>query len=263
LPDGRRAVAEDAFRYTMAPRVHGLQPVRGSLAGGTWVLVRGAGFVAPLTVRFGGVVAPELTMLDPATLAVRTPPRADEEYVDVTVAVGASPTLVVPERFLYYDPASPSGGVWGGGIHGAVNVTVIGENGNPLRDAYVTLAVREESEYRGVTDARGQVTLSGPDLTGRQIVSATRPGYGSASFYGVDAENVNLRLSCAHDGACLATSECFDGLVCSEGLCLDPPCIGQGGPPPGGGPAFLAGRLTGLDKVGDPGPGELKVVAVS
>jgi len=84
------------------PEVVGLAPVSGPAAGGTEVLLRGAGFALDTEVRFDGELAPELELASEHLLVVRTPPGAPGA-VDVTVArAGLSTTLA--GAFTYLPP---------------------------------------------------------------------------------------------------------------------------------------------------------------
>ncbi len=277
-PEGAVGRLDDGFTYTADLRVLGISPVRGSVSGNTYVLIRGAGFVEPLTVFFGDAEVGAVEILDSATLAVRTPPHEDG-FVDVAVTVGSDEdavTELAPQRFLYFDPLSTTGGGWGEEIVGSVNVTVISDNGAPLPDSYVQLSVRADALYSGVTDTNGQVTLSGPDLSGAQTVTATRLGFSSSTVQAINAENITAILSCVPENQCLSNDDCRDGFVCTcgppfgpIGICLvdnfcgieietqeqyDDICVPEPseGPPAG----IITGNLTGVHKVDDPGPNE-------
>ena len=53
-PDKKRAVLKEGFVYNLYPSINSVQPGEGSSAGGTEVIIRGAGFVKGVLVRFGG-----------------------------------------------------------------------------------------------------------------------------------------------------------------------------------------------------------------
>ncbi|MCA9563610.1 MAG: IPT/TIG domain-containing protein, partial [Myxococcales bacterium] len=275
-PSGQTATLEDGFRYTGILQVHGFSPTRGSISGGTYAVIRGANFAEPLTVTFDDFEAADVQLLDSASLAVRTPAH-EEGYARVTVTVGDGEPVTAADRFLFFDPSSNAGGSWGDPIDGAVNITVVSDNGQPLGGAYVTLSVRPDSPYEGFTDANGQITISGPDVIGTQTVSATRVGFSSSTVQGVNAENVTVILSCVPGGQCLSNDDCPDSFICVcgppysggfPGVCLeetycgveiesqeqfDDICSQDPQSTPRG---IIVGNLTGVHKVDDPGPGE-------
>lgn len=232
--DPAEARAEEAFAYTEQLEVYGLTPVRGSIAGNTYVEIRGRGFIdSRMNVQFGGSNAKSIRVLDTQTLAVRTP-RHDPASVDVTVGRDGT-TVTAPEPFTYFNPGSNDGGVWGGPIQGAVNVTVFSVGGNPIDGAYVQLSTNSDSEYTGSTDRRGQVTLSGPDVYGDQTITATAAGYTSTTVQDVNSENVTIFLT---------------------------PLSGGGSPPPGPPTAKFSGRIYGLEKIASPDPNEYIMAVV-
>lgn len=268
------AVLEDGFTYTSEVAVFGLSPSKGSVAGGTLVVIRGMGFAAPVTVTFDEAPVLAVAVLDSATLRVTAPPH-EAGFVDVSVTVGDLEPAVGPERYLYYNPISTTGGSWGDEILGSVNVTVISNRGTPLQGAYVMLSVRVDSPYTGFTDVNGQVTLSGEDLSGAQTVSATRLGFSSSTVEAVNAENITVVLGCIPENQCFSSDDCRAGFICTcgppygmIGICLeenycgfepasqeefDAACVPDYDPLPY---AIVTGELTGIDKVDDPGPDE-------
>lgn len=213
------AILEDG--YTFIPPtigVYAVTPNKGAQAGGTYVSVLGAGFEAPIEVRFGGKLATHVTVESPTHITCRTPP-GEVGTVDVDVSSdGVQSTL--SQAYTYFDPLSLFGGTWGPGVEGSVNVTVMDTGGTPLPDAYVILAVDADTPYQGYTNSDGQITFSGPDVLGTQMVSASKPGYESASVIRFDATNITLALQP-----------------------IPPPSSGP--PPPG---ATVSGRVFGLGK---------------
>jgi hypothetical protein len=224
----------DAFIYTDDIEVYGFSPVRGSVAGNTYVTIRGRGFSEPMHVTFDGVSAADLKILDSQTLAVRTPPHPTGQ-AEVVVTRGAY-SVAAAELYSYFNPGSRFGGAWGNPIAGAVNVTVFEQGGGPIADAYVQLSTRSDALYRGRTDANGMITLSGPQIFGEQTVTAIAAGYSSATVQHVDAENITLFLS--------------------------KPPQGNGTPPAGPPPAVFTGNLIGLNKIAQPGPNEFQMAIV-
>ncbi|HEY8019479.1 MAG TPA: IPT/TIG domain-containing protein [Thermoanaerobaculia bacterium] len=94
-----------------------VSPNTGVAEGGDTVSIQGGGFVAPVRVTFGGVVAPQATVLSPTLLQVKTPrspqavPANTTLTVSVTVTAGidqanpASDTL--SEGFTYTSGTTP------------------------------------------------------------------------------------------------------------------------------------------------------------
>lgn len=228
----------DGFTYTEDLEVFGFFPVRGSIAGNTYVEIRGRGFTGTTNVDFGGAAGSAVQILDAQTLAVRTPEHGPGP-VDVTVTRGAD-AATAPEQYTYFNPGSRFGGSWGGPIQGAVNVSVYQSGGSPIPNAHVQLSTRADSVYTGVTDQNGLVTLSGPDVYGEQTVTAVGPviedgpSYSSATVQRVNAENITIFLSTSSSGS----------------------------PPPGPPTATFTGHLGGLDKIKEPGPNEFQMAIV-
>ena len=84
------ATATTSFSYVTIPTVTGIAPSSGATSGGTPVLVTGNGFAPSVTsVRFGGVEATGVTVIDDTTLSAITPAHAAGAVtVDVTTAGG-------------------------------------------------------------------------------------------------------------------------------------------------------------------------------
>ncbi len=236
VTDGPLSFREEVgFRYTADIAVTGIHPVRGSIAGGTLLTIRGAGFFGPTQVKLGRETCLDPQIIDPATLICTTPPGR-EGAVDVKV-VADGVEYAAPQRYLYYNPASRFGGAWGDEIDGAVNVSVFSAQGSPVEGAFVMLSTERATPYQGFTDANGLITFSGPDVLGEQLVSAAAPLHSSASVQSVDAENITLIL--------------FPTV---------PPQGGGGG---GSLPlATITGQVSGFQKIAQPGPDERQIIIV-
>lgn len=221
--DGQTAILPKGFAYVGKDlQLYVPFPNSGAQAGGTFVHLYGTGFVPSMEVRFGGNPATHFTFIDPSHVTVKTPP-GQVGAVDVEVAAGGKKS-VLPLAFTYFNPMAAYGGTWGAEIDGSVNVTVLdGEEGKPVPDAFVMLWTDPMTPYQGFTNADGQITFSGEDLIGKQMVSASKEGYESASVVLFDAANVTLHLQP-----------------------IPPPSPGS--PPPGQPPPTVAGHVVGLDK---------------
>jgi hypothetical protein len=126
---------------------------------------------------------------------------------------------------MYYDSTDPlSGGLGGGPIMGTLNITVLnGGDGSPVADAFVIVGEDLSTPYQNLTDIRGQVTFSGPDLLGPVTIHAAKFCFEKTSVVSFDATDVTIFLV----------------------PWMDPMC-GMGPPPPGGlgrNGAFIAGQL--------------------
>jgi len=189
---GLEARLEEGFSYTTGLEVWGFQPVRGSVAGGTFVRVRGEGFSGRLRADFDGKRARELRRIDRNNLVLFTP---SQDPGEATLRVEKEEeTAEGPYPFEFFDPTGRFGGASGARIDGAVNVTVLSQNGGPISEAFVMLSTRSDTEFTGTTDGSGQVTLSGPGVTGPQTVTAVARGFASTTVREVNAENLTLLL---------------------------------------------------------------------
>jgi hypothetical protein len=233
--DQVRATFRDGFTYTEGLQVFGFTPVRGSVAGNTYIEVRGRGFVGALDVLFDGVPGSDVRLLDSQTIAVRSPAHAPGA-VSVSVKRG-NDEVTAQDTYTYYDPGARFGGAWGGPIRGSVNVTVYSTGGAPIENAFVMLSTRPDTRYQGLTNAAGQLTLSGPDVSGEQTITAVAAMHSSTTVQRVNAENITIFLA--------------------------PSTPPMGMPPAGPQPAIFTGRITGLNKLATPGPSQFQMAIVT
>ena len=233
-----KATLSDAFTYTSPLEVWGFAPTRGAIAGGTYVSIRGTGFDGLLEVTFNGQPSPTVRRVDGNNLYVYSPPGVVGDAV-VAVKAGAQ-TAQGPYPYNYFDPVARFGGASGGDINGAVNVSVYARGGQALPGAFVMLSTRPDTQYQGVTNASGQVTLSGPNVLGAQSVTATAVGYSTATVQAVDAENLTVFLNELN------------------------PRPSNGGGNGGGPPAFatIKGRVSAQAKLSDPSDSKTYDMAV-
>ena len=194
LQSGQITRLQDAFLYDSDFRLWLVDPSQGSQAGGTQVTLVGSGFPADAKVTFGDRNATHVNVVSPTIITAKTPP-GDLGVVSVKVTSATAGEKVLNDGFTYYDPTSAYGGTWGGGIKGDVNVTVLdGGTGGPIPDAFVMLWTDPRTPYQGFTNQGGQVTFSGSDLAGEQMVSASKVGYTRASVVEYNATNVTVFL---------------------------------------------------------------------
>ncbi len=194
LQQGRLARLDDAFAYAGPYELLLIDPARGAQAGGTEVTLVGSGFPEDARVRFGTRYATHVVVRSSSRITCRTPPGS-LGTVPVVVESESQGDRPRADAFTYYDPTTQFGGTWGGPVVGDVNVTVMdGEASSPIPDAFVMMWTDPRTPHQGFTDARGQVTFSGPDLVGEQMVSASKEGYTRASVVEYDAKNVTVYL---------------------------------------------------------------------
>lgn len=215
---------EDGYTYDALY----VDPTRGATAGGTYVTITGSGtnFADGDTVIFGRTECSDVAVVSPTRITCRTPPSSSG-YVDVTVrrASDASETVAV-DAYQYYDTSDPtSGGLGGGAISGAVNLTVINAaTGTPVDAAFSIVGEDLTTEHQGLTDALGQITFSGADLLGPVTIHVAKHCFERTSIVAFDSSDVTVFLT----------------------PWMDPMC-GMGEPPPGGGRgrngAFIEGHL--------------------
>ncbi|WP_241759652.1 IPT/TIG domain-containing protein [Pyxidicoccus parkwayensis] len=186
----------DAYTYEAPLTLAQVEPARGAIAGGTRVTVRGTGFGAGTTVTFAGEPATDVQVVDGHTLTCRTPPSRVQAPAEVSVTRGAI-RASLSEAFTYFDPRGP-GGLSGGPLTGTLNVTVLdtssGAYGRPVEGARVLLGTDAATPLQGLTDARGQLTLSDPGMVGAQVATAFKDGYDAVTVAGIRAENLTVYL---------------------------------------------------------------------
>jgi len=195
VQSGLVATLEDAFTYEAPYALHLVDPPQGSQAGGTLISLVGAGFPDDAKVKVGGRNATHVKVWSSTLITAKTPP-GELGTVSVTVSSATLGDITVPEAFTYYDPTSVYGGTWGNGVEGDVNVTVLdGGSGAGLADVFVMLWTDPETPYQGFTNQDGQITFSGDDLAGEQMVSASKTGFASQSVVEYNATNITLFLT--------------------------------------------------------------------
>ena len=184
------------FSYQSEMDLWIVNPAQGSQAGGTVVELIGSGFPTDASVLVDGKPATHVTVNSPTSITARTPPSGYTGTVDVTVTSQTKGAVTLPWAFTYFDPESTFGGTWGNEVDGSVNVTVLsGGDGSPIPDAFVMLWTDPSTPYQGYTNQQGQITFSGVNLEGEQMVSASKEGYASTSVVEYDASNITLYMN--------------------------------------------------------------------
>lgn len=207
------ATRPDAYLYN--PLL--IEPIEGSVAGGTSVVItaRGATFAAGVTVEFGDAECTDVRLITPSSLRCKTPAGSIGQ-VDVTVRIegqGDIPTLVARDAFEYLDfTNATTGGLSGGPIEGTVNVTVIdADRGVVLPGVFVLIGDDVSSPYQNLTDEHGQVTFSDEGLEGPLTIHAALKCYERISFVAFDARNVTIELTALMDPTCFPPGEPIPG----------------------------------------------------
>jgi len=170
-------------------------PATGSQAGGTFVRIIGSNLDQLDNLQLGGKLVAKLEVVHGGLAQMRTPPGEPGPAL-LRAKFANGHVQLRSAAFTYFNPRASDGGTWGGPIDGAVNVTVTTKGtGKPVVGALVTLGDDAKTPYQGLTDERGQVTLSGKGLIGPVNVHATKQGYSAGSVVAVAVENVTIRLS--------------------------------------------------------------------
>ncbi|MCO4762002.1 MAG: IPT/TIG domain-containing protein [Myxococcales bacterium] len=194
--DSGLATLNDAVHYNVGkPFVAALLPASGAQSGGTVVDVVGGGLHRLTTLYFADKPAKKSENPHPG-LARVTAPRGDPGTVNVTAHFSGAPKQVLHNAWAWFDPQQAGWGSWGGKIDGALNVTVRRSDwpGGIVQGARVVIGESVTPALSGVTDDRGQVTLSAHDLTGPVNVHASAAGYGAGSVVAFDATNVTILI---------------------------------------------------------------------
>jgi hypothetical protein len=186
-------VLAGAFSYTTDLKLLHVEPDAGAIAGGTYVIVYGEGFGSDARVWFGATEGSVMLVESPNVLTARTP-RGETGEVTVAVESGGA-RAELDGGFSYYDPKNDRGGASGGPISGSFNVTALDGSwanwGAPVPEAVVII---EEPAISGITDDRGQVTVSGPSLVRAVTVTIGKEGYEAITLVNLNAANLTVYM---------------------------------------------------------------------
>ncbi len=191
--DGTEVIAGDRFSY-IDLRLQVAVPNTGAIAGGTYLKLFGNGFGERVDVFFNGKTARDISVISPQEISLRTP-RGNVGGVDVRIETQGV-ELLAENFFNYFDPFSIDAPVSGELISGSINVTVT-DGTRLVPNAFVQVGPEIDNERPylfGFTDQRGQITLSGPDVSGRYDVHAGKADFSGFSWISVDQANLVLRL---------------------------------------------------------------------
>lgn len=208
-PSGTTVVREGGYLYHALT----LSPTEGARAGGTLVeiLVTGEPVDESVSVWFGEQRCSNQALLSPGRLRCEAPPGSIGA-VDVSLrpAEGEAPAgWVAPDGFRYVDPtASVSGGLGGGPIDGTVNVTLVdGITQRGLPGIHVVLGHGQEMQVEGVSDERGQLVLSAPDLKGPIDLHVIADCIERTSIRALDSRDVTLFIGPLDEPRCVPEAD--------------------------------------------------------
>jgi hypothetical protein len=225
VQDGFPIVLPLAYTYFRAVTLISVAPEKGAICGGAQVVARGTGFTPDTVITFGGAALEDAIVQSEERITGILPPNS-EGYVDVAASDGFSEDSIL-QGFLYFDPASAYGGVWGDAIDGSVNVTVIdASTGDRIAGAVVlAFSLGDELLANDLTNENGQVTLSNPSVRPPLNLTVAADGFEANTVEDVEVQNVTVLLASSAMGS---------------------------GSPPSVVPAQLSGTITGLDALPKP-----------
>lgn len=133
-PDGGLAILSKGYEYLNIAgevKLEFINPAEGAVSGGTPFIIKGSGFVNPVSVYFGGELAKNATAVDNSTIKGYTPPNTPgKKDVVVLNGNGLSGALKdgfeykVPEKYPRITGIDPSKGP----AYGGIEVNIYGEN---------------------------------------------------------------------------------------------------------------------------------------
>lgn len=203
--DGGSTFVDGKFTYISVPKITSITPTAGTIYGGTWVTIKGSGFlqeerenggepelVGP-TVYFGSQAAGRVVYISPTEVAAKTPGPTKAGPVDVTLLnpdAGRddspdSGRVTLPGGFTYRVPAtspaiqaiSPEQGTTAGG-------TLVTITGSDFRSgAVVYFGYKPASKVTWRDYGKLEVTTP-PGEEGAVDVTVINPDYGQAQKEG-------------------------------------------------------------------------------
>ncbi len=183
-PGGESATGSaDQFTYDAPapppPKVFSVSPTQGSAAGGTLVTIKGEGFTAPASVRFGGSEGTAVAVASSTEITVRSPAHGEGTVAVVVRTPGGESAGSEASAFTYVPaPATAAGsGAVSAAVFFAPPAPVLGSTGNvspvsgtvliklPGSNTFVPLSALRQIPFGTVIDAthgRVSVTTAGP-----------------------------------------------------------------------------------------------------
>ncbi len=164
-PGGASTAGSAQFSYIAPPTVNSVAPSSGPAAGGTAVTLTGTGFTGATSVRFGGVAATGLTVLNDSTITVNAP-SGSAGTVDVTVTTpGGTSSFRSADQFTYLAAPSISG---------------ISPTAGPLAGG--TSVILTGSGFTGATGVRFGATAASFTFSNDHQITATSPANGAGVY---------------------------------------------------------------------------------
>ncbi|MFT7621210.1 MAG: hypothetical protein ACI9WU_000371 [Myxococcota bacterium] len=193
--DGQTVALDEAVDCIPAePHIYAVDPSAVSRAGGALVRVIGSGLAAGTTVRFGGAAGMEVDVQSSQALMTRVP-SADDGAVDVDLSIPGAGVATLENGLLYMDPANKKAAIWGPLIDRTVNVSVFDSStGKALPGAVAVLGADPATLRTCDTDARGQCTLSWPQLRGPLDITVARKDYSAYTIAGIEGSNITVYI---------------------------------------------------------------------
>lgn len=189
-----RGRLKGGYLYTVpSPELYAIKPVYGARAGGTFVEVLGSGFTPGTELFVGPGSCSDTKVRSYSLVEAKTPANPVGTY-RVLASTNSGPAAL-ENAYTYFDPWSDYGGTWGARVDGAVNVSVIDAyTWEGIEGATAILGSDESTEYQGLTNAMGQVVLSGRGLSGPVDLHVSKPAHDAVSIVHFDAENATVYL---------------------------------------------------------------------
>ncbi|WP_394843795.1 Ig-like domain repeat protein [Pendulispora brunnea] len=199
-----------------------ITPNFGPTAGGTEVVIKGAGFKPESTVTFGGVAGTNFQYISEFEIHVTTPPYtgggASPHAVDVAVTAGPGDPEIKRGGFTYYDPANtvltltPSPAI----VEYGASPTLIGTI-SPAKNPNAPTGVIEFFEG---TTALGRGQIDAANSTGRIVIGGLsvgthefRASYAGDPFYNrADSAAATLIVNKSRTSVTLSSSQNPSGL---------------------------------------------------
>lgn len=172
-----------------------ISPTSGSISGGTLIeiVAASAAFEAGDVVRVGNSNCADVTVISETQMTCRTP-AGPPDTVDVRIMQAGGTELSSLGAFTYYDSSDPVGGGLGGGqLTGTINITALNaETSEPIDGVFVIVDEDRNGPFQGRTNVQGQVTFSGPGLSGQHNVHLSKECFENTSFVSFDARDVTV-----------------------------------------------------------------------